>query len=132
MINSMVKNKDHLIGLVFYKYFQNDYEIKLFSTHGGIVVVRVAEDCCNDSWIESIDGDITQILDSPVTRFEIVSQSVDTRKIEIKDEDFRLQNDATWSFVKIDTKKGGVTIRFLGTSSGFYCEEASVFFESKF
>lgn len=78
------------------------------------------QSCCEDveikeivgSCIGLIIGDIKDLLDSPIILAEEVSNK------EGEDDGF----SATWTFYKLGTIKGCVTISWYGTSSGYYSE----------
>lgn len=82
------------------------------------------QDCCESVVIESITGDIQDLVGSPILMAEesiSESRSNDLPKLEYEDD------SQTWTFYKLATNKGGVTIRWYGSSNGYYSE--SVDFE---
>ena len=114
-----------VIGLKFSKggritYDSNHQDLFFLESSKFKVQIYVVEDCCNGSWIEDIEGDVHDIIDEPITMFELVSNREE-------------ENDyyKTWTFIKIGTKKGSITIRFVGESNGYYTEHASVFILDK-
>lgn len=83
-----------------------------------------SQDCCETVDIEDIAGDINDLLDSPVLLAEEVSldnQPAPDGSVPEYPESY------TWTFYKIATIKGHVTLRWLGESNGYYSE--SVEFE---
>lgn len=74
--------------------------------------------CCESVTIEDICGDLSDLIGSPVLRAE---ESVSRDAPSDADPD-RYADSETWTFYKIDTAKGGVTIRWLGSSNGYYSE----------
>jgi hypothetical protein len=82
------------------------------------------QDCCEDVRVEDVCGDIQDLLNTP-----IIKASEDTNSEsdpegycskEFRDDSF------TWTFYNITTIKGHVTIRWFGTSNGYYSESVSL------
>lgn len=74
-------------------------------------------------YIEDICGDVEHLLNTPVTLAEDVSNLCD----DMPPAADCLEDTYTWTWYKFATVKGYVTIRWYGTSSGYYSE--SVDFE---
>ena len=75
------------------------------------------QDCCEEVYIEDIIGDLEDLKNSPITMFETTSEY---------DTVGSWGDTSTWTFYKIATIKGYVTIRWFGTSNGYYSEEVNL------
>jgi len=83
------------------------------------------QDCCETVTIEEIIGDLNDLIGSPIIQAEEVTHEGKNPK-EVKIPEY--QDDSfTWTFYKLATAKGFVTIRWYGESNGYYSE--SVDFE---
>lgn len=76
------------------------------------------KDCCEEVYVEDIIGDLEDLQGWPI----LVSNEVQN-----PDEPPLCDNEEsyTWTFYNFATFKGYVTIRFYGTSNGFYSEDVS-------
>jgi hypothetical protein len=93
-----------------------------FVTSGGRFAMYHSQDCCESVELEDICGDISDLLDSEILLAEEVTNSDD-----IIDGKPAYPESWTWTFYKLSTIKGHVTLRWLGESNGYYSE--GVYFE---
>ena len=91
-------------------------EIHFVTTDGDTYRMYHSQSCCESVGIEDIVGDVADLIGSPVLMAEEVSSDGEPAKDEY-DESY------TWTFYKLATVKGYVTIRWYGTSNGYYSEE---------
>lgn len=78
-------------------------------------------DCCASCSIEDVCGDVEDIIGSPLVTAEEVSNDTN---LPPPAGDYR-QESYTWTFYRIGTAKGLVTIRWYGESNGYYSERVS-------
>lgn len=80
-------------------------------------------DCCATCSIEDVVGDLHDLVGSPIVMAEAVTNSDEPKKHpEYPD---YIDDSFTWTFYKLATAKGYVTIRWYGASNGYYSETAS-------
>jgi len=89
-----------------------------FCTNDGVYVMFHYQDCCESVYIEDICGSLSDLVGSPVT-----SAFEESSKAEEYDE--KSCNYTDWTFYKIDTARGGVTIRWCGSSNRYYSTAVS-------
>lgn len=75
-------------------------------------------DCCERVEIDDVCGDLADLVGSPIVQAEEVRSD--------PPEDHTPDDTETWTFYKFATAKGAVTVRWYGTSSGYYSEEVQM------
>lgn len=105
-----------LIGMTITSFNISDDFIVIKTAEGMQFRMLHHQECCECVTVEDICGDVNDLLDTPVTMAEEVTKN-----------DPDAAESGTWTFYKLGTVKGSVTIRWYGSSSGYYSE--SVGFE---
>lgn len=90
--------------------------IEFFCSDGDKYVMDHEQDCCESVYVEDVCGDVEDLLNSPILLAEEV-QNADGPALNEYEESW------TWTFYKIATIKGTVTLRWYGASNGYYSEE---------
>ena len=78
------------------------------------------QDCCASCDIADVAGDVSDLIGSPLLMSEEVSDA--SYEAMHKCEDYE---SCTWTFYKFATQKGYVTLRWFGSSNGYYSESTS-------
>lgn len=109
-----------LIEVTGMKKGSQDIEFRCES--GRRFLMQYEQDCCASCDIEDIIGDPADLLNSPLLMAEDASND-DSLIPDTFTGDGHYRNDSeTWTFIKLATVKGYVTIRWYGSSNGYYSE----------
>jgi hypothetical protein len=114
----------NMIGSIFPIVTATDNEL-IFENATDRYVFSHHQDCCESVYIESIVGDIEDLVNTPILIAE--ESSGDTPA----DSSAKPYDSYTLTFYKFATFKGYVDIRWLGESNGYYSESVDVEHESK-
>ena len=112
---------EDLVGHTIVSYELTDDTLQFNLENGNQVLYYHEQDCCEGVWIEDIAGELDDLIGSPLLIAEEVC-SYDSLDVDREDHD----DSFTWTFYKFYTVKGSVTIRWLGTSNGYYSESVDM------
>ena len=111
-------NVSILLGKILESIYNKDNRNLLFTTSDGEQYeLYHAQDCCEEVIIESIVGDLSDLIGEPLLESEVVSNHFENPAHDAS---------LTWTFYKFGTKKGHVNIRWVGASNGYYSEEVQL------
>ena len=106
-----------LVGKTLTKIHNNNDDILTFTTtEGAVYRMMHHQDCCESVSIEDIIGDLSDLEGTP-----ILEAREDSGDLPPKDD---YDDCYDWTFYNIRTIKGSVTIRWYGTSNGYYSTKA--------
>lgn len=93
----------------------SDLESVTFENDKVRYVLYHDQDCCESVVVEEIIGDLEDLENLPLL--------IAREDSNAEGEDLPNEESYTWTFYNFATYKGYVTIRFLGTSNGYYSED---------
>lgn len=113
------KNFSQLVGKTLSSVIGGvgDEEMQFLCADGSHYRMFHPQDCCESVAVEDICGDVADLIGSEILRAEESTSEENPEGIAPE-----YQDSFTWTFYKIDTAKGGVTIRWYGSSNGYYSE----------
>jgi hypothetical protein len=87
----------------------------------GKVLIYHSQDCCESVELLDFDGYPNDLVGATIKEVEQVSS-------QGRRED---GDSETWTFIKIETDKGGLWMRWYGSSNGYYSEEVTVHYDTE-
>jgi len=119
---------ESFLGKTFFSVEQDGDDVINFETiDNDYYTMYHAQDCGEYVTIDDINGDLKDLVGSPILQAKEVTN--DTDSMGAYD---RIDESFTWTFYKLATAKGYVVIRWFGTSNGCYSERAEIYkIESK-
>ncbi|MCK9568592.1 hypothetical protein M0R72_06595 [Candidatus Pacearchaeota archaeon] len=80
------------------------------------------QECSEHVTVEDIAGDIADLIGTPIIEAEEISGDIGPEGWKPD----KYAESWTWTFYKISTIKGSVTIRWFGCSNGYYSERVDL------
>lgn len=123
-----------LLGKTLASIVNENEELIFTTTDGEVYKLYHDQDCCESVTIDDIGGDLIDLIGTPLLQAEEVSNKEFEKEFEemfnlvseygyAKDAEGNYKPESyTWTFYKLATIKGYVTIRWLGQSNGYYSE----------
>lgn len=112
-----------LIAIDGYNEGAYSYELIFTCATGERYKMYHAQDCCESVEIDDVCGDLDDLIGSPILLAEEVSNyEPESNDDKNKENDANEYGSCTWTFYKFATINGSVTIRWFGSSNGYYSE----------
>lgn len=93
--------------------------VRIFTDCGKEYMFHHIQDCCEEVEIADFDGSAEDVVGALILSAEEITNSDGPEPMHFE--------SWTWTFYKIETNRGGIWMRWLGGSNGYYAE--SVFFD---
>jgi hypothetical protein len=123
-----------LIGKTLTEVIRKDDELIFVCDNGDKYKLYHGQECCEGVEIDDINGDLTDLIGSPILKAQEVSNDDFTKaftdSFKPVEGEYSKQNpegmyepeSCTWTFYKLATIKGYVDVRWYGESNGYYSE----------
>ena len=121
ILKGPVHEFDELLGRSLCRVTADDAELTLYLSDTNYVRFYHSQSCCESVYIEDICGDLKDLVGAPLVEAEEVSDEL--YEAEHTPE---YSESYTWTFYKFRTRKGSVTVRWFGSSNGYYSESVDV------
>ena len=113
-----------MIGKVFTSVEQVNDDL-VFTCLDGVFTFTHNQNCCESVDIESIVGDLGDLVGSPLLLAEESTSDSNPEGVAVPE----YQDSFTWTFYKFATIKGYVDVRWYGSSNGYYSERVDLEFK---
>jgi hypothetical protein len=110
-----------MVGEVFTEVVNYGNEVRFIREDGKYYRMYHEQDCCESVTVDDIDGDLGDLIGTPILKSEEVSNDAPRPS-----EGYIINDSYTWTFYKLATINGYVIIKWLGTSNGYYSESVSL------
>lgn len=100
-----------LVGKHLTKTVRNEDSLVFYCSDGSVYEMLHDQDCCESVYLEDFCGDIDDLCDADIHEFRVDTSD----NVDHKDDD-----ECQWTFYNIRTSKGYVTLRWYGSSNGYY------------
>lgn len=107
------------VDIKFDEYNGEKNKILFTDDEGYVYKMYHDQMCCELVYIEDICGDINNLIGVPIVMAEEITNRDDEPTVNV-------ESSYTWTFYKFATSKGYVTIRWFGTSNGYYSEDVCI------
>jgi hypothetical protein len=114
---------NELLGKTFKEVSVSGDEIYFETVDGEKYKMYHSQDCCESVYIESVVGDVEDLIGFPILLAEEVVSYENPEGYDATD---KYQDSFTWTFYKLATVKGYVDIRWYGESNGYYSESVDL------
>ena len=94
---------------------------------GQVYVLEHRQECCEDVYLDDVCGDLEDLIGLPLLIAEEACKEQEVPQ-GIDASEYYLDYSYSWTFYKLGTNRGYVTLRWFGSSNGYYSEVADLYF----
>ena len=115
---------DEFIGKTLVSVEKSFDSIVFKFSDGSSYMMYHSQDCCESVTVDDIDGDLDDLVGSPIFKCRRKNLFVRLLQLIVKLPEYA--DSYTWTFYKLETIKATVIIKWFGTSNGYYSEEVDI------
>jgi len=97
---------------------QDGEELHFVRDDGKKVIMYHNQNCCETVTLEDIDGELDDLVGSPILESEEAWKDASDQS--------EYDDSETWTYYKLGTAKGSVSLRWVGSSNGYYSESVDI------
>lgn len=101
-----------LVGTTILEFNCNEYRVRIV-TNKGACTLEHYQDCCEHVTLEDVIGDPTELVGAVVRLAEVRTSDDDPPGA-------RFDDLTMWTFYELRTDRGDITLRWFGSSNGYY------------
>lgn len=90
-----------------------------FYTDSEVIKMYHSQDCCESVYLDDVVGDPNDLIGTPI----VEAYQEDSTNVPVKDD---YEDSFTWTFYRLRTVKGTVTLKWYGSSNGYYSESVDI------
>lgn len=105
---------EDMVGLVFTKVISDSESVTFYLTDNDYFIFKHLQNCCESVYLEDICGDLSDLENTPMV---VAEELYSPPEYQDEDTDYGIRR---WTFYNFRTNKGTVSLRFCGTSNGYY------------
>lgn len=115
-VQKRINEFEDLVGMTLSSITNDGNEIIFTLNNGDRYRLYHSQSCCEYVYVEDVNGDLDDLVGTPLLVVEEVSNFEEPPLPD------GYHDSYTWTFYKMATAKGYVTIRWFGSSNGYYSE----------
>ena len=99
---------------------ENSERVRIYFEDGSKLEMYHEQDCCESVYLLDFDNDVSVLKFAKLLSIEEAVEDGNSR-----------DGSSTWTFYKLTTDKGRITMRWYGESNGYYSEDVTVTYYEK-
>jgi len=125
-MHEYVEFEETMLGKTISSIKNNGDELLFKMSDGSLYKMYHEQDCCEDVFLEDVCGNFEDVIGAPILLASEERSGVDPIDSNLDEDQTAYRESYTWTFYKIQTVNGSVTLRWYGESNGYYSESVNL------